>query len=87
MPRANERVLAAILFTDIVGSTTITTTLGDARWRSLLTQHHAIARQALKDHEGELLDTAGDGLFAIFGTPAAAIGARARSRSAFSRWA
>ncbi|MGZ5298767.1 MAG: adenylate/guanylate cyclase domain-containing protein [Actinomycetota bacterium] len=73
MPRAGDRVLAAVLFTDIVGSTTITATLGDARWRSLLTRHHSLARQALKDFEGELLDTAGDGLFAIFGSPAAAI--------------
>ncbi len=73
MPKPNERIVAAVLFTDIVDSTSIATALGDARWRVLLTRHHAIARRALKDQEGELMDTAGDGIFAIFGTPAAAI--------------
>ena len=86
MPRSSERVLAAILFTDIVGSTTITGTLGDARWRSLLTRHHLLARQALKEFGGELVDTAGDGLFATFAAPPPRrCGARAGSGSACRR--
>jgi class 3 adenylate cyclase len=69
----SERVLATILFTDIVGSTELAAQLGDASWKELLQQHHAIVRRELGRFEGRELDTAGDGFFAAFDGPARAI--------------
>jgi streptogramin lyase len=66
-------VLAAVLFTDVVDSTRIAAEIGDARWRTLLSRHHDEVRRALRRFDGELVDTAGDGVFATFPTPAAAI--------------
>jgi len=68
-----ERLLATILFTDIVGSTAKAVELGDARWRELLEQHHATVRRLLLRHRGTELDTAGDGFFASFDGPARGI--------------
>ena len=68
-----DRVLATILFTDIVGSTTRALELGDARWRELLEAHHALVRRQLGRFRGRELDTAGDGFFASFDGPARAI--------------
>jgi pimeloyl-ACP methyl ester carboxylesterase len=70
---ASDRVLATILFTDLVGSTERAAELGDAAWAGLLAEHHAAVRQALARHEGEEIDTAGDGFFALFDGPARAI--------------
>jgi class 3 adenylate cyclase len=71
-PRA-DRVLATVLFADIVGSTERAAELGDARWRSLLDRHHAVVRAELARFRGEELDTAGDGFFAAFDGPGRAI--------------
>ena len=71
--RGADRTLAAALFTDIVGSTEIASELGDARWRVLITTHHEIVRRTLKRFGGQERDTAGDGFFATFTTPADAI--------------
>jgi class 3 adenylate cyclase len=68
-----DRVLATILFTDIVDSTVKATELGDARWRELLQQHHGLVRRQLARFQGRELDTAGDGFFASFDGPARAI--------------
>jgi class 3 adenylate cyclase len=68
-----ERVLATVLFTDIVGSTTKLAELGDRRWRELLEQHHALVRRQLVRFVGREIDTAGDGFFASFDGPARAI--------------
>jgi pimeloyl-ACP methyl ester carboxylesterase len=68
-----ERVLATVLFTDIVGSTAKTAELGDRRWRDLLHEHHAFIRRQLVRYRGRELDTAGDGFFASFDGPARAI--------------
>ncbi|HJS27936.1 MAG TPA: adenylate/guanylate cyclase domain-containing protein, partial [Actinomycetota bacterium] len=73
MPRSVGRRYAAVLFTDIVGSTDIAAELGDRRWRELVRRHHAIVRAELKRFEGHEMDTAGDGFFAIFESPGAAI--------------
>jgi class 3 adenylate cyclase len=67
------RTLAAILFTDMVDSTMVAEELGDRRWKALIDQHHRIVRQQLKRFGGRELDTAGDGFFASFREPAAAI--------------
>ncbi len=68
-----DRVLATVLFTDIVGSTAKTAELGDSRWRELLQAHHALIRRQLTRFRGTELDTAGDGFFASFDGPARAI--------------
>jgi class 3 adenylate cyclase len=68
-----DRVLATVLFTDIVGSTERAVEMGDHRWRQLLEQHHAITRQLLRRWRGEELDVAGDGFFARFDGPARGI--------------
>jgi pimeloyl-ACP methyl ester carboxylesterase len=68
-----DRVLATVLFTDIVRSTEKATELGDRRWRELLERHHAIIRQQLTQYHGREVDTAGDGFLATFDGPARAI--------------
>ena len=68
-----DRVLATVLFTDIVGSTTRTAELGDRAWRDLLEQHHGAVRRRLGEFRGQELDTAGDGFFAAFDGPGRAI--------------
>jgi class 3 adenylate cyclase len=68
-----DRVLATVLFTDIVGSTATAVELGDRAWRDLLEQHHAVVRDALRRWRGEELDVAGDGFLARFDGPARAI--------------
>src|SRR5436190_2034042 len=69
----HDRVLATILFTDIVGSTAKAAELGDRRWHELLKEHHALVRRQLLRYRGTELDTAGDGIFASFDGPARAI--------------
>lgn len=71
--RGPDRVLATILFTDIVGSTRKAADVGDSAWRELLARHHALVRGLLARHRGEELDTAGDGFFAAFDGPGRAI--------------
>jgi pimeloyl-ACP methyl ester carboxylesterase len=68
-----DRVLATVLFTDIVGSTERATELGDRRWRELLDQHHSLVRRQLERFDGREVDTAGDGFLATFDGPARAI--------------
>jgi class 3 adenylate cyclase/pimeloyl-ACP methyl ester carboxylesterase len=68
-----DRVLATVLFTDIVGSTERATQLGDRRWRELLEAHHSAVRRQLERFRGRELDTAGDGFLASFDGPARAI--------------
>ena len=68
-----DRVLATVLFTDIVGSTAKAVELGDAGWRELIGRHHALIRRQLVRYQGKELDTAGDGFFASFDGPARAI--------------
>ncbi|MGH2484002.1 MAG: alpha/beta fold hydrolase [Candidatus Limnocylindria bacterium] len=68
-----DRVLATVLFTDIVGSTARLAELGDRRWRELLGEHHALIRRQLVRYAGREIDTSGDGFFASFDGPARAI--------------
>ena len=72
-PAEPDRVLATLLFTDIVGSTERAAELGDARWRDLVQRHHALVRQQLVRFRGREIDTAGDGFFASFDGPARAV--------------
>jgi pimeloyl-ACP methyl ester carboxylesterase len=68
-----DRVLATMLFTDIVGATERAVELGDRRWAELITQHHALVRQQLERFRGREIDTAGDGFLAAFDGPARAV--------------
>jgi pimeloyl-ACP methyl ester carboxylesterase len=68
-----DRMLATVLFTDIVGSTTMAIELGDHRWRELLERHHALVRRELLRFRGTEIDTTGDGFLAAFDGPARAI--------------
>jgi pimeloyl-ACP methyl ester carboxylesterase len=72
-PEDPDRVVATILFTDIVGSTERARELGDRAWRNLLDEHHALVRHELERFRGREIDTAGDGFFATFDGPARAI--------------
>jgi pimeloyl-ACP methyl ester carboxylesterase len=68
-----DRILATVLFTDIVGSTQRAAELGDRRWRGLLEAHHAIVRRELERWRGREINTTGDGFLATFDGPARAI--------------
>jgi pimeloyl-ACP methyl ester carboxylesterase len=65
-----DRVLATVLFTDIVGSTEKAAALGDRRWRDLLDNHHATIRRNLSRFRGHEIKTTGDGVLATFDGPA-----------------
>jgi class 3 adenylate cyclase len=66
---APERVLATVLFTDIVDSTRLATELGDRRWRELLGEHQTLVRERLQRFEGREVKTTGDGFLAVFDGP------------------
>ena len=68
-----DRVLATVLFTDIVGATERASELGDSTWRALVEEHHATVRGMLARYRGVEVDTAGDGFFATFDGPARAV--------------
>jgi len=68
-----DRVLATVLFTDIVGATERAAALGDRRWHDLLDSHHNFVRRELARFHGREINTAGDGFFAAFDGPARAI--------------
>jgi class 3 adenylate cyclase len=68
-----DRVLATVLFTDIVSSTERAAELGDRAWRQLLDTHHAVVRAHLARYRGREIDTAGDGFLAAFDGPARAV--------------
>ncbi|HSL94409.1 MAG TPA: HD domain-containing phosphohydrolase, partial [Thermoleophilia bacterium] len=68
-----DRVLATVLFTDIVDSTVRAAAMGDAAWHELLERHHATVRALLKRYRGSEVDTAGDGFLATFDGAARAV--------------
>ncbi|HTG48285.1 MAG TPA: adenylate/guanylate cyclase domain-containing protein [Actinomycetota bacterium] len=72
MPDDGRR-LETVLFLDMVGSTAVAARLGDARWRGVLTAFNRVVRMELKRFEGHEEDTAGDGFFATFTKPTAAV--------------
>jgi class 3 adenylate cyclase len=74
-PIDTRRVLATVLFTDIVGSTEMAVDLGDHAWSDRLQRHHRMVREELRRHRGTEVDTAGDSFLATFDGPARAIGA------------
>ena len=77
-----DRILATVLFTDVVGSTERAAALGDRRWRELLEQHERLARREIGCYRGRLVKTIGDGLLATFDGPARAVRAGIALRDA-----
>lgn len=72
-PAELERVLATVLFTDIVDSTRNAVNMGDDSWRRLLDRHDQLARQTIEKHRGILVKTTGDGILATFDGPGRAV--------------
>jgi class 3 adenylate cyclase len=72
-PREADRVLATVVFTDIVDSTRKAADVGDAGWKELIGEHHERTRDQLKRFRGREVDTAGDGFLATFDGPARAV--------------
>ncbi|MGH2573873.1 MAG: adenylate/guanylate cyclase domain-containing protein [Actinomycetota bacterium] len=71
--REPDRILATVLFTDIVGSTERAQGLGDRAWRDVLARHDSLVRRELQLFRGREIDTAGDGFLAAFDGPARAV--------------
>jgi class 3 adenylate cyclase len=80
-----DRVLATVLFTDIVGSTEHVSRTGDERWRRVIEEHDAITRQQIARHRGRLVHFTGDGALATFDGPARAIRCAAAIRDSVPR--
>jgi class 3 adenylate cyclase/pimeloyl-ACP methyl ester carboxylesterase len=68
-----DRVLATVLFTDIVGSTRMAVEVGDHRWHELLDRHDRLAKQTVEKHRGNFVKSTGDGILATFDGPGRAV--------------
>jgi class 3 adenylate cyclase len=69
----DDRILATVLFTDVVGSTTLAGSLGDRVWRERLSLHHAAVESKVAAHRGRLVKFLGDGALAVFEGPGRAV--------------
>jgi class 3 adenylate cyclase len=78
----SDRVLATVLFTDIVGSTERAAALGDSAWRSLLERHDRLVREEVRRHRGRFVKSLGDGALAVFDGPSRAISSATAIRDA-----
>lgn len=74
-PAVTDRVLATVLFTDIVSSTEVAAKLGDSAWRTVLEAHDEIVRDEVERHRGRFVKSLGDGALAVFDGPSRAISA------------
>ena len=84
-PRAKRQRSTTVVFVDVVGSTGLAARMGDEQWAWLLEEYQALVRRELAAWGGEEMDTAGDGLFAVFADPAAALGFGCSVRQAVRR--
>jgi class 3 adenylate cyclase len=75
---SSERVLATVLFTDIIDSTKRASSLGDARWRQLLDDHDALTARIVREASGSVIQQTGDGVLATFDSPSRALAATAK---------
>jgi len=80
--REPDRVLATVLFTDIVGSTELAAELGDRHWTELLTEHHRLVRAEVERYRGKVVRVEGDGTLLTFDGPARAVSCAAAIRKA-----
>ncbi len=72
-PAVSDRILATVLFTDIVGSTQRAAAMGDSAWRSLLERHDTLVREEVERQRGRFVKSLGDGALALFDGPSRAI--------------
>ena len=79
-PTVTDRVLATVLFTDIVGSTQKAASLGDGAWRPLLESHDKLVREEVERHRGRFIKSLGDGALSVFDGPSRAISCAAAIR-------
>lgn len=84
-PTPTDRVLATLVFTDIVGSTAKVSEVGDAAWRAVLDEHDAVCRRIVREHRGVLVKSTGDGMLARFDGPARAVRSALDLRDALAR--
>lgn len=82
---ADDRVVATIVFTDIVDSTRLATEMGDAAWRDMIAAHNQAIRRELLVHRGTEVKTTGDGFLATFDGPARAIRCAQAARAALTQ--
>ncbi len=80
-----ERTLATVLFTDIVGSTAHASAMGDAAWRRVLDEHDRIVRRMVEASRGRVVKTTGDGVLAVFDGPGRALRCALSLESALAR--
>lgn len=80
-----ERVLATVLFTDIVDSTTRAAAVGDDAWRHVLDEHDRVVRRLVEQHRGRVVKTTGDGVLAVFEGPGRALRCALSLESALAR--
>lgn len=81
----DDRILATVLFTDIVDSTARANTMGDVAWKRLLDEHDQIVRRLVAHNRGRLIKTTGDGVLAIFDGPGRALRCALSLESALAR--
>ncbi len=81
-PVLSDRVLATVLFTDIVGSTERAAELGDGGWRALLERHDALVREYVERYRGRFVKSLGDGMLATFDGPSRAVSSALAIRDA-----
>jgi len=81
-----DRILATVLFTDLVDSTRRAAEMGDRNWRAFLDVHDRLAHDAIATHRGRVLRTTGDGVMATFDSPGRAIDCAARLRKELGKW-
>ena len=84
-PASTDRILATVMFTDIVDSTAKATHLGDGNWRKTLDAHDRIARELIDQHRGRLVKTTGDGVLATFDGPGRGIRCALAMKQALAR--
>ena len=83
-PKRTERVLATVLFTDIVDSTARAAALGDRAWRQVLDRHDTISSSTVSECDGRMVKGTGDGMLATFDAPARGLGCADTLRSSLS---
>lgn len=81
-PLSVQRRFAAVMFTDIVGSTTLSSSIGDLRYKEVIEKHDLVSHRLIQHHRGRVVKSTGDGILAVFDSPSAAVAAATSLRTA-----